>query len=224
MDGRRFDALARVAVSVRSRRGVLRVLAGAILAGIRADAAAGRCVHLGRRCGPGDRCCRGNRCRRGRCRCARGTGPRGGGGDSCCARTFICCEDRFCCNPQTPTCCPRNRAADPPEAEDHCCPDGAVCCSERGGRGCCGADAPFCCPANEFPTGACCPVGSPICCGPNAAFPQGFCCPVGFGCGAGGCARSGTTTGAAGDEVVPAVPVPGAAGSLPVAPDRPKGG
>ena len=83
MDGQRFDGLARAMAGGAPRRGALRLLAGAALAGVlgaagAGDAAAG-CFQKGRRCRYDRQCCSG-RCREGEC--AR---PRRYGGGGFCA-------------------------------------------------------------------------------------------------------------------------------------------
>ncbi len=75
MDGRRFDALARLtAEGTASRRGALRLLAGGAFAALlsrpdRAGAALG-CRNVGARCGADGECCS-RRCGGGRCRSER---------------------------------------------------------------------------------------------------------------------------------------------------------
>ena len=224
----RVDRWARTLAATRPRRAALQVLTGGALAGVLSRVGlkevAARCVRIGRPCQRSDRCCLNGRCRNNVCRCPR---PFPDCGRDCCPAggsegPFICCLDRFCCNPQTPNCCPRNSSANPPEQEHHCCFPGNVCCSAQGGRGCCPAENPGCCPADAYPNGACCPAANPVCCAPNATFPNGFCCPSGSGCCAAGCCASGWVTATAAEPT--AFPEPPEASSSATTPSVPGSG
>lgn len=73
MDGRRFDAFAKLTVSSpKSRRSALQGVLGGLLATLPGATPAAACTKLGRRCRRDDRCCNGSRCKRRKCQCAGG--------------------------------------------------------------------------------------------------------------------------------------------------------
>lgn len=169
MEGRRFDEMVRGVAEDGcdgSRRGVMRALAGGVLAAILA--AFGRPETVGAKKGKKQRCTQTLR------RCS---GPR-----KCCSRN--CCHKpaggKFCA-PSGARCCP-------PRNGGGACVNQASCCGPKPGlpRGsCCPRTRPNCCPGTFA---ACCPPGLPACFPPTAAHPLGICCPAGamycesFGC------------------------------------------
>ena len=86
MDGWRFDTLVRTLADVAPRRGVVKALAGAIVAGLltAADSEAADCRGTDDICERDAQCCS-DRCAGGRCDCRR-RGARCGRDRECCSR------------------------------------------------------------------------------------------------------------------------------------------
>jgi hypothetical protein len=145
MDGERFDAIARLAGTGRSRRALVRAALGSVfagaLAGLGTGDAAAECREAGRNCGANADCCT-RICRRGVCRpCPAGERCSGG---RCCPTGFVAC-------PGNPVgCIPADTA----------CSGRPVCCDNDGqGPGIVCGTLEGQCQAGSAPPPATCPAG-----------------------------------------------------------------
>ena len=167
MESERFDALIRETYEGATRRGVVRVGAGALVA-----SALGM---LGLASGADAKKKHKKRCK--------GKRPVKCGRRGCCPEAYSqCCDDAFyaknghSCNPTDYTCCPLDQGGGScsPDAPQ-CCPattqspygscteaDAICCTSDEGGFAC--SAGTICCPVTDInPSGACCPDAADCC-------------------------------------------------------------
>jgi hypothetical protein len=202
MDGQPFDALTAAFAGAASRRGALRLLAGALAAGLlgpgaRGSAAQpGTCLGAGQACDARHGCCF-HRCCGGVC-CGAGDTclPHGGGGtarptqaccpagqsaiDRCCASGEVGCF-KTCCPPETVACGTPTKLPDGTVLPGTCvCPEGKV---YRDGR-CCLPENVLCEADGDCCSGGICAGGKPphTCCLVN-----GSACTDWYQCCAGTC-------------------------------------
>ena len=130
MDDREFDRVARAVAAGRTRRAVVRTLAGGAAGGLlallgRGEAGANACRGTGKTCKRGRQCCSGN--------CA----PPPSGGGSTGGSKSICCAAGQERHAATGACCTRTCAGKACGADDGCggvCQTGScngVCCGEN---------------------------------------------------------------------------------------------
>ena len=171
MDDRRFDDLVRSVAGTPSRRGLIRVLAGAVAGGLLAvvgrgdEAAAAGCKNDGD-CRPCHRCNRKRGEKRGRC-------------VTTCRDGKVCCDGR-CQTPGPGTCCTRG---------EHCGPDsGCMSCQIATGRCEPKPDGRECAGCKRCKGGSCTEsdpdlLCDGVCCGEGKVCTDDGCCSIARECG-----------------------------------------